>query len=234
MVKTWVVGSAALLALTACASGDETVDTDTGSASENESSAAPSEEGAKAEILESGFGQGNDQYVWVTALVKNNDDHGGQTVTVNFNALDKAGEVVASTSQVSHFDAAGQTIAAGTQLDAGKRVQVAKVEATLLVEDDGIFDENEDVIESADAKSITPMEYAPGQFETRFEIVNPTSEPLQDMLVQAVCWGADGKINGGGIDAPSLIPPSGKIVSQPYIIVSGKPQRCTAYTTYNL
>ena len=54
-----------------------------------ERSSLEKEQGA---ILESGFGQGDDEYVGLVAIVKNKSDHAGQTVTVSFNIKDASGE----------------------------------------------------------------------------------------------------------------------------------------------
>lgn len=226
----------ATLLVTACgtdsSSDPDVLESDRVTASESDSDdePAPSDETEEEQgsLLDSGFGQSG-QYVWVTAIVENVSDHGGQTVTVNFNALDASGEVVGSVSQVNSFSIAGQVLAVGTQLDVGKRVKVVSIEPTLLVEDDGTFEETNVDYGTVDASSIELEEYMDDQWVAKFTIKNPDSEPLQSPSIGVACKGADGKINGGGVDFPELIPPNGEVVIQPYLMTSGKPAACTAY-----
>ncbi|WP_405064494.1 hypothetical protein OG474_23335 [Kribbella sp. NBC_01505] len=99
------------LVLTACGSEKQSVDT---SAPQSASTPTTEKKAGLGQIVESGFGQSG-EYVWVTALVKNMSDHGGQTVTVNFNLLDESGAILKSASQVESFNVANQLQAVGTQ-----------------------------------------------------------------------------------------------------------------------
>lgn len=220
-----------IFAFTGCGGSDpdtvETGEPETGSSDSSE----PSDD-KRGGIMESGFGQPkgmNSQYVWVTALVKNLSDHGGQTVTVSFNLMDESGGVIATTEQVESFNIEDQELAVGTQVDVGSRVQVASVEPTLLVEDDGTFEETDVDLGHSVADSIKVDQYSNDTWHAKFTIENPTDEPLQDPRIGIICHGADGKVNGGGSEYPELVPPSGQIVLDPYLTVSGKPKDCTAY-----
>jgi hypothetical protein len=225
-----------VLLATACgtdsSSDPDVLESEAGAASESEqgaeteASSEPDEE--QGSLIESGFGQSG-QYVWVTAIVENTSDHGGQTVTVNFNALDDSGEVVGSVSQVNSFSIAGQVLAVGTQMDVGRRVKVASIEPTLLVEDDGTFEETDVDYGTVDASSIELEEYTDDQWVAKFKVENPDDEPLQSPSIGIACRGQNGKINGGGVDFPDLVPPSGEVVIEPYLITSGKPASCTAF-----
>jgi len=136
------LGSACLL-LALCGCGSSSSDTVETTDPQSGSSTSPTQDsGKQGEIVESGFGQ-NGQYVWVTALVKNLSDHGGQTVTVSFNLMDKSGNVIDTESQVESFNIAGQQLAVGTQADVGKGKQVASIQPTLLVEDEDTFPETD-------------------------------------------------------------------------------------------
>lgn len=212
------------LALSACGGSSDTVekgDSATGSGEEGDSASG----GAQGKILESGFGQ-DGQYVYPVTLVENTSDHAGQTVTVSWNFLDSAGEIVKSGSQVNSFNSTGQTIAVTTQVDVGKGVEVASIEPTLLIEDEGVFEETEVDFGTADA-TVKKGEY--GGWTASFPVKNPTSEPLQSPSIGIVCRDAQGKINGAGFTFPDLVPPNGEITADSDVTVSGKPNSCKAY-----
>ncbi|RZI96230.1 MAG: hypothetical protein EOO67_00855 [Microbacterium sp.] len=176
-------------------------------------------------IVESGFGQGEDEYVWVTALVENKSDRVGQTVTVSFNIKDDSGEVVSTTEQVESFSSPGQMLAVGTQADLDPGVRAASVEATLLVEDENTFEGGDDL-------GTAKAEYKEGEYgesEARYTVKNPTDKPVKDPRIGVICKDKDGKVNGGGSDFPTLVPPNGEIKLATYVIVSGAPEGCTAY-----
>src|SRR6476659_4907341 len=100
MITRIVLGTLAVILLSACGGTDADV-VDSKKSEAATSGASSSGDGAqKARLLESGFGQA-DQYAWVMALVKNESDHAGQTVTVNFNVKDTDGHLLASGSQVA-------------------------------------------------------------------------------------------------------------------------------------
>ena len=71
-------------------------------------------------LIDSGFGVQHG-YAWTIARVRNDDDHAGQTVTVNFNLRDKSGALIASGSQVSHFSWPGQLLPVATQIEVPTR-----------------------------------------------------------------------------------------------------------------
>lgn len=227
-----VFGTASLLLLL-LGCGSSSSDTVQTTAPQSGSSRSPSESGKQGEIVESGFGQStgtNAQYVWVTALVKNLSDHGGQTVTVNFNLMDKSGKVVDTESQVEGFNIAGQQLALGTQADVGRGVTIASVQPTLLVEDQGTFPEIDTDLGSYPASSITPDQYDKSQWHATFVIKNPTDQLLKSPRIGIICHGADGKVNGGTSEFPNLVPASGQIVVKTLsLITSGKPKDCIAY-----
>ena len=179
-------------------------------------------------ILDTGFGQ-SDQYVWVTSLVENKSDHGGQTVTVSFNVKDAKGEIVKTETQIESFTYAGQKLALGTQVDVGQGVKAASVDATLLVEDEGTFeaDDSAKALGTAESK-IGKDEY--GATNAEFKIMNPTDRALKDLRIGIICKDTSGKINGGSSEFPDLVPPSGQIlVSTNSLITSGPTKSCTAY-----
>ncbi|WP_405064443.1 hypothetical protein OG474_23065 [Kribbella sp. NBC_01505] len=213
------------LALTACGSEKQSVDT---SAPQSASTPTTEKKAGLGQIVESGFGQSG-QYVWVTALVKNMSDHGGQTVTVNFNLLDKSGAILKSASQVESFNVANQLQAVGTQVDVGLKDKVASVQPTLLVKEEGAFPESKTDLGSFKAGSITKDQYVDTLWHAKFTIKNPTDQPLQSPRIGVICKGTDGKVNGGGTDYPDLVPPSGQVVIDPNLITTGKPTTCTAY-----
>ena len=209
--------------LSACGGGD-TVDQKSSTASADETD-APKKKEAKSVILETGFGQ-RDEYVTMPALVENKTDHGGQTVTVSFNLNDEKGELLKTESQVESFSYAGQKLAVVGFSDLKPGQKVGSVDATLLVEEDGIGTEVDFKIDPADA------EFAKGEYgdtTATYTVENPTTKPLKDLRIGVICKGKDGKINGGGTDYPELVAPSGQIKLDTDVMVSGTPESCTAY-----
>lgn len=197
-------------------------------APENTDSEAPAEQG---QLVASGFGQ-SDQYAAGIALVENTSDHGGQTVTVQMNFLDEAGDIITSSDQLESFAYAGQTLAVHVFADLGdKRAKVASVEPTLLIEDEGTFSEFDFQLEPVEATSITDN----FGVEAKFEITNPTSDPLQDVRIGVACYDKNDNIVGGGVAFPELIPPNGtNVVTATSLTVSSKPASCVAYPSPGL
>lgn len=230
-----------LAVTTACGSDSSTDDRSSGQRGEDnlgesnekssdsgEGPAADAGDDPLGEILETGFGQ-SDDYAWVTALVRNNTDEAGQTVTVSFNALNTAGDVVATGSQVQSFNWSGQEVPVGTQIEIPGGEKVASVDATLLVEDDGTFDD----LVSEDLGTF-PGEIVKqyGDWSARFTVTNPTDELLDTIAFFTICHNEAGDIIGGNSDFPELIPASGEIVVEPLgLYLSEKPAECTGYLT---
>jgi len=219
------VALVAALALVGCGTADdkdvvEKAGPKSGRSGDAES---PAEQG---QLLEYGFGQ-EGQYVQAVAVVKNASDHGGQTVTVSVNFLDAAGTTITTESQVDSFNYAGQTTAVVVFADLGDvKQKVASIEPTLLVEDEGTFEETEEDFGTADGK-VKKDQF--GSWTAKFTIANPTAEPLKSPHIGVACKNASGDIIGGGFDFPDLVPPNGDIVIEPDLTVSGKPAECTAY-----
>lgn len=212
-----------LVALTACGGADDDV------VEQGTSQQAPAGESGddapQGQLLESGFGQ-DGQYVQGVALVENTSDHGGQTVTVNFNFLDDAGDVIASVSQVDSFNHSDQTVAVQGFTDLGEGApKVAAVEPTLLVEDEGTFEET--AVDFGTSEGEVVQEF--GSWRGTFPVANPTDEPLQSPAVRVACRDQDGVINGGGFTFPDLVPPNGEVIAEVSLTVTGKPAECTAY-----
>lgn len=189
----------------------------------NVSASAPTELGT---ITKSGFGQ-SDEYVWVTAVVHNNSDYVGQTVTVNFNVLDDAGTILKSESQVEHFSLPQGDHIIGTQVSLVPGEKAAKVEATLLVEASGAFSDQPFPAISAVDPTVAKDEYGGHTFS--FVLENPLSQPLKSPRIQAMCMDSSGAINGGGSDYPDLVPANGKVKVDVHIIASGDPASCDVF-----
>ena len=136
---------------------------------------APSSAGPLGSIVASGFGQ-RDKYVWVTAVVHNNTQKVGQTVTVNFNVLDASGTILKSGAQGESFSQPAVDHIVGTQLDLETGQKAASVEATLLVEDRGSFSATQ-----FPAMPVTTPVFKADQYGATvvsFELSNTQSSPV--------------------------------------------------------
>lgn len=177
-------------------------------------------------LVASGFGQ-EGRYVWASALVHNDSDKVGQTVIVAFSAKDASGQVIRSTDQVEAFSRLGQNLAVGTRLDVGDGVHIATVEASLVVEDEGVFS-------AVPFPELTtgPVEIAPGTFggsAAYFELTNPTDQALTIPRIGVMCHDSAGEIVGGGSSYPDFVPASGTAFVECRIITSGEPAGCEAF-----
>lgn len=212
------------LALAGCASSHDpdVVEQATGGPAKTASSSSTKPSG---ELVASGFGQ-QDEYVWVTSLVRNTSPHVGQTVTVQFNILDAHNKIIGSESQVESFSRPDQLLVVGTQVDV-KNEKAAKVKATLLVEDEGTFSTKPFPKIPTSAVHISKGEY--GDTSGTFEVSNPTTAPLKDARVDVICYDTKHNVVGGSSEYPDLVPPSGKIRVESTLNTLGAPAKCDAY-----
>ncbi|WP_405522685.1 hypothetical protein OG426_05465 [Streptomyces canus] len=213
------------LALTGCASGKDpdVVEQATGGPAKTTSSPSAKPSG---QLVASGFGQ-QDEYVWVTSLVRNTSPHVGQTVTVQFNILDANNKIIGSASQVENFSRPDQLLVVGTQVDVKPNEKAAKVKATLLVEDEGTFSTKPFPKIPTSAVHVSKGEY--GDTTGTFEVSNPTTTPLKDARVGIICYDAKRNVTGGSSEYPDLVPPSGKIRVESTLNTLGTPATCDAY-----
>ena len=218
----------AFVALLGGCGTESSTDSDTSSASAGSKSSKKDEKKNTASTLvKSGFGQA-DEYVWVTALVRNDSKVVGQTVTVHFDLMDKAGKLVKSGDQVDTFSQVGENLAVGTQIDVPRRTQIASVKATLQVDDEGTFsDKPGPLIKSSPAK------VGKGEFSdwvAHFELTNTTSKAVKSPHIGVICYDAKGNINGGTVEFPDLVPAKGTVaLDTNNLLISGRPVKCEVY-----
>ncbi|KQY58897.1 hypothetical protein ASD11_04520 [Aeromicrobium sp. Root495] len=215
-----------LTALSACGGEPDVVEKQTSSESKSEKTKQPEKE--QGTLIASGFGQNKDRdYVGLAAVVKNNSDHAGQTVTVSFNLKNAAGEVINTESQVDSFGWPGQELAVVTEAEAKEKV--VSVEATLLVEDESTFSEVDGDTSGyapVDAK-VASDEY--GGTVANIKLTNPTGEVLKSPAVKAICYDADENISGSGYTFPELIAPNGVFADDLDLLVSPGTKSCKIY-----
>lgn len=225
----------AVLALAACGGGEQssrtsaTTAASTGSgnvATESTASVTKSAPKQLGTIVDSGFGQ-EKEYVWVTALVHNNSTYVGQTVTVNFNVLDGAGNILKSESQVENFYAPEADHAVGTQVSLKSGEKAASVEATVDVEASGAFSDKPFPTMPTTKPKIEKDEY--GGAQASFTLTNPLSVAVKSPRVGVICQDSAGKIVGGGSSYPDLVPAGGKIRVDTRLLISGTASECAAY-----
>ena len=210
-----------LLSLTACGSSSDEAEGSSPAPSARASS-APAELGT---LQASGFGQA-DEYVWATAVVHNNSDYVGQTVTVSFNVLDADGEILGTESQVESFVRPDADHILGTQVALEPGQKASKVEATLDVEAEGTFSDQpfpEMPVSDLRISGQTPYP------KVTFVVSDPLAVPVKDARIEVACTGESGSIVGGGSAFPDLIPANGKIKVDAHVIASSKPKDCTVF-----
>jgi hypothetical protein len=221
MRSAFIVSIAMAIALTGCGDGAENA----GGASPQPTAAMSSAPKELGTLKASGFGQA-DEYVWATAVVHNNSDYVGQTVTVSFNVLDSAGEILATESQVESFSQPGADHVIGTQLSLEPGRKAAKVEAALDVEASGTFSDqpfpqlptsNVNVTGKGAYRNVT------------FVLTNPLTVAVKDPRIQLACVDGEGAIIGGGSAYPELVPAGGQVKVDTDVIVSGEPKDCTVF-----
>jgi hypothetical protein len=138
-------------------------------------------------LMATGFGQ-QGIYVWMTAIVRNNTPQVGQTVTVNFLVRDATGRRLAMRTEVESFSQPGVDHIVGTQVEVQAGEVVTKVEATLVIEDEGAFSAT-----PFPPMPVTTPVVANGDSNSKvasFELTNPQSVPLQKprMASRASMW----------------------------------------------
>ena len=173
-----------------------------------------------AEIKEFGFGQARD-YVWATALV-HNVGHVGEFVTVHFNLLDAAGNLVASDNQVESFVNQEGLTAVGTQISVPAGTKIVSIKPTLSVSEYGTSD--------TPKPAIAPVPVTLEGEEASFVLTNDSDGNWEGVRVGIVCRDASGSVTGGGSAFPQLVPAGSQSVERvSFLIKSDSTKQCTAY-----
>ncbi len=222
MQKPLLVSVISVACLVGCSSGGSEQATEKAAAPAAATTAAPKEIG---HLVKAGFGQER-EYAWASAIVHNNTDQVGQTVTVNFNVLDAAGEILASQSQVEAFSQPKADHILGTQVEIPKGGKAAKVEATVDVSADGTFSDKPFAMETT-KPTFAKDEFGSGQ--VTFTLSNPYSSPIKSPRIGVACFDSAGKIIGGGSDFPELAPANGRVKVSVRTMVTGTPAACDAH-----
>jgi hypothetical protein len=236
--------SAAALVLTGCGSSSSTSQETTAASSgapsvepsDSGTSAQPAEDGAAGDtahtLVKSGFGVSNfgaqDEYAWVSALVRNDSDNSGATVIVNFNLLDAAGNIITSASQTEAFSRPDELLVLGTQVEVPAGSSPTSLEATAQVQYPGIGPT--EPFPELPVGPVTVAKEGFGGYVASAVLSNPTADPLNSPRVGVICLNAAGAIIGGSSIFPDLVPPDGQVkVSTSSLIVSGEPASCEMY-----
>jgi hypothetical protein len=206
----------------ACGSGSDSPESKTDApAAESKKSAAPT-------IVKSGFGQAGD-YAEAIAIVKNPSTKGGQFVTVSVNALDDAGDIIATEEQVEQFTWGGQSLVMPVFFDlSGKDAKIASIEPSVSSDNDGDLDRAP--LTDVPAQSIEDDEF--GAPLAKFVIKNSTKKDFTDLRIGVVCTDEAGDIIGGKSEYPELIAAGKDALVESSPIVSGKSAECTASLNY--
>lgn len=203
--------------LTACQGSSST--TEQGSGDSSSPPAAPS----AAVIEKSGFG-GSDDYLWVTATVR--DVPVGQFATVSFNLYGADGTLLATETQTEQGVNPGAQIMVGTQVSAPKGQPVARIEPTLEVSnhDPAMPAKFKDVVLQVGPVTIGQDTFSGQTAEA--ELTNPSAEQIPGARVGVTCFDQQGVIVGGGSDYPDVVPANGKVMVSARILATGTPDHC--------
>ena len=186
--------------------------------------AAPGRSDTAFTLLKSGFGlQG--EYAYSIALVRNDSDKSGGTVTASFNLLDAAGSIIATGTQVESFARPGFLLAIGTQMSVPAGMKPAKVEATINVEWPGIGSQDPFPAIPTTPAVIKRVEYG-DNYMISSTLTNPTKTILKNPRVAIICLSATGVPIGGGVSFPDLVPPGGRVLVKEDVLTKGKPSKC--------
>ena len=175
-------------------------------------------------IVQSGFGQ-REQFVWVTALVENDSDHGGQTATVAFKVLDADGAVIGRATEHWTFSWTSQVVAIGTQVQLKVGQEAASVEPTLTIKDDDPRPSTPQV----PTVQVRPKQQTGGAYTARVRVTNPTELVLQRAMVGMACFTGTGEISGGGVAYSASIDPGKSVEVEPGLLIGPDTETCTAY-----
>jgi hypothetical protein len=226
---TFAAAACAALLLAGC-STPQTVTENTGEGQQvGDDTATPGADKAgkspKATLVKTGFGKDGD-YGYASAIVTNTSpDNVGMFVTVQFNLLDSKGDLVASDDQVEQFTSANQTLALGTQFDMEGKKKVAKVEATLGLDNKASMEDQPNL--PVGKVKVKKDEY--GAKKAVFEVKNPGTAAQKGARIGIACFNKSGKIIGGGSTYPDLIPAKGRVLVEADVMTAGTPESCDAY-----
>lgn len=221
------IAAAIVIAAAGCQSSPEqTQSTGQAPSSQSSSASAATEKGGSLRIIESGLGQA-DQYVWATSILDTSGTKAGDFVVVNFNVKGPDGKILKSGSHTEQVAHPGDKFALGTQIDMPAATKATSVEATAAVSNN---------MPPGDTPKITTgdVEVAKDEYGTTysatFEAKNSSSAPATGTRFTVVCRDSTGRINGGGVAYPDLIPGNGSTkVNVTNIITTGAPKTCSTY-----
>lgn len=187
-------------------------------------SAQTTDNGPKAVIKATGFGGPPDSdYMWVTSVVR--DLQPGQFAVVSFNLLSADGTILATESQTEEAVNAGAKMIIGTQVNKPKDGAVAKVEASLQINDHHTGKPKlKDVVLEIGPVSIGEDNF--GKPTAEAVIRNPGQEQIPGARIGVACYDQQGAIIGGGADYPNQIPAGGQIKVTASVLASQPPARC--------
>lgn len=160
----------------------------------------------------------------VMALVENPSTE-KVAVNVDFTAYDKAGKVLAQTTEMTILGAK-KTGATGTHLDVGEGANVGRVTAEPDVAEHEADNNPGSVLVPSDVE-FRADEY--GSQKVTGKITNKFKSNLRDYRIDAVCFKGD-KIVGGGFTFADFLHRSGtERAADVDVYVDGKPDRCDLY-----
>lgn len=184
----------------------------------------------KLSVSETGYGvtRSHDaslsDFAWAASIVKNTT---GNVIAFSVSFSAYTGGTVIGQASSNGIVGSGKSAAAGAQIEIPSDAKITKVVATLST-----LDSEKDTHPNSRFEAVG-VHFQPGTYDAGKVLGEVRSRYVQDVTnvqVEVVCYGKDGRINGGGeayVDAIG----HGQTVgfSVDLLTVTGTPARCAAY-----
>lgn len=182
---------------------------------------------ATVEILDYGFGENDYQ---VTAAVLIQGEASGQTgefVTASVNFLDGQGDIVATETRVESLKWDGQQLVIPVNAYEIPPGTVKSIDPTVVVTGNKL--PGLDIESIPPARSTEISEGYNGDYQAAFPLTNETDMDWMNITVGVVCYGEDGKINGGGSSYPGPLLTGKSMRLEASVTTSSEPDYCEAF-----
>lgn len=175
--------------------------------------------------LKAGFGQG-EYSTYASVIFKNDSGDQGGSVSAQFTAYDKTGQVVGTGEDSVPAVRAGATHAIGTNLDVPEGSKVARLQVVLSTSG---FQTDPHPTSVFTGRGVRYASDGFGGGKAQGELVSSYTSSVTDVKAEAVCFNAAGAIVGGGFTFVDLVPGGQAVGVSVDVTTSVKPARCAVY-----